>query len=624
MRRGHVHRTLLGLALALVALAGRAAAQIAGDANCDGARDEADVEALRRRLFAAEEEAPACPSADANVDGRISVADLTALFAGPRITYVGIAGADGREIRPLGAFADGTTVFFNSAGFGFHLVIEAAPGRDGTAVGTRVRNGAPGEPRLRPDLQIQVDRPLGEGSAAICDDQGVPAIDPLDFSFAQPVSDALNDLSCRFQVATTGGTACTQDRFGRASFLSPRTRVQFCFLVGGFNGFPLGDTNVSVQVRDQAGRLSALRRMMLRRERGPIPPTFTPIPPTPTWTPTFTFTTTPTRTETRTPTLTRTPRPTRTASATPSRTATQTRTRTITPTPNLPSTPTRTATSRTPGSPTPTSRFSATTTHTATRTPTGATPTATRTRTRTPTPTTAGRTPTRTRTRTATPTPTPTPPASATRTRTRTISPTPDSSQGPEVVYFGLLRPDDVVVPPDGTTGEGVPFYVRPFGFSFSLVVEAARGGSRRPVGFMTFVPFGRPDLQIQVTRPLGNGSATVCDNQQPILGGVPAINPPDFGVGASVDDRLNDLGCRFVNGGDEPRGRACNEDNACVRFETGVFGCIDARTEQQFCAPMGANLEFPPGDTMVTVRVRDAAGNLGSPARLVVRVAPP
>lgn len=622
MGRALLLRVLVGLIVCGLVPLGGAQAQVAGDANCDGTRDDADREALIGRLFVVPPPGANCAQADVNVDGRVSAADLTAMFSGPRITFVGLAGADGRMAPALGKLPDGTPVYFSNSGFGFNLIVEAGPSSDGTPVGLRTRNGSVKDPSVRPDLQAQVNQVLGEGTREICDEGGVPAIEPLDFSFTQRVSDALNDLGCRFVVATSRGATCTLDSFGQSNFVSRSSRVQFCALVNRPAQFQLGETAVSVQVRDEAGKLSVLKRMILRVERGPIPPTFTPLPPTPTRTPTFTATATPTATDTGTATRTRTATSTRTRSATPTETSSRTHTPTRTNTPVLVSTSTRT-----PGAPTSTPLVSPTRTGTPTRTATGAT--ATRTRTRTRTPTGEARTPTRTRTRTRTRTPSPTPTATPQRTatRTRTTSPTPGAASGPAIAYFGLLRPDDVILPPDGMTQQGVPFYVRPFGFGFSLVVEAIRGTGNRPVGDQTFAGFGRPDLQIQVTRPLGNGSAAVCDNTPPILGGVPAINPPSFEDDPAIDNRLNDLGCRFVDGADRTQGRGCQEDQACIRFDTGLFGCIDPRTAtggRQFCAPIGTNLEFPIGDTFVTVRVRDTFGNLGPPAQLLVRVAPP
>jgi hypothetical protein len=140
------------------------------------------------------------------------------------------------------------------------------------------------------------------------------------------------------------------------------------------------------------------------------------------------------------------------------------------------------------------------------------------------------------------------------------------------------------------------------------------------------FDEFGSPDLQIQVNRPLGNGSALVCDDGhfQLEIGGVPAINPPGFAANQTTSDRLNDLGCRFLNGAGQPVGRACNDKFACIRFQDGRFGCVSAQAQRQFCGQISQNLEFPDGDTLVTARVNDVDGNPGPQAQIIIRVMQP
>src|SRR5262245_48338093 len=110
-------RALLALILgAIGAGVAPAAAQLIRDVNCDGRVDQADRPALVEMLFGND---PACAAADINRDRRVSAADLIAFAAGPRVSYVGIASADGRPAPSLGTLEDGTPVYFRNAGFGF-------------------------------------------------------------------------------------------------------------------------------------------------------------------------------------------------------------------------------------------------------------------------------------------------------------------------------------------------------------------------------------------------------------------------------------------------------------------------------------------------------------------------
>ncbi|MGH7785894.1 MAG: hypothetical protein ACRERC_03450, partial [Candidatus Binatia bacterium] len=308
-----------------------ALAQGSRDANCDGSVTEADRAAVAQQLFS--DAAPACAAIDINRDGIVSAADLIAYASGPRITYIGIASPDGQPARSLGNLEDGTPVYFRNAGFGFLLVVEAAGAPTGSSVGTTVFNSNPGDPARRPDFQIIVDRPLGDGSAEVCDEFGVPSVDGADFALTQGITNTINDFACRFEVATRRPAACTQDSFGQLNFVATDTRAQFCVLVTASMAFANGDTRLRVQVRDESGLLGPLREMVLRVAAGPPPPTFTPPPATPTRTATETPSATATISLTPTPSLTRTASPTATASRTlpPTRTLTPTRTATTAP-----------------------------------------------------------------------------------------------------------------------------------------------------------------------------------------------------------------------------------------------------------------------------------------------------
>jgi len=154
----------------------------------------------------------------------------------------------------------------------------------------------------------------------------------------------------------------------------------------------------------------------------------------------------------------------------------------------------------------------------------------------------------------------------------------------------------------------------------FVIVVEGAPGLSHQKVG--TSLQPGadqRPDLQIESSRNMGNGSATVCDTG-PVSsggGGIPGINPPNFQPNDdAVSDALSDLACRF-----QPftASAACTFTDA-----SGDPKIITASATAQFCDFMAITTLFPPGDSLLTVRLRDIAGNTGPTAQVVVRVATP
>lgn len=371
-------------------------------------------------------------------------------------------------------------------------------------------------------------------------------------------------------------------------------------------------------------------------------PTRTPLD-SPTPTPTGTLTLTRTATRTRTPTLTVTG--TLPATETPTRTGTVTRTGTATVTTTR--SPTRTATTspapsetitRTPTrTPLPSASVTMTGTFTSTRTPSitvtpsrtltpTLSPTVTRTATSQFSPTTT-RTPTITRTptttRTATRTGTDTPLPTATRTRTFTRTPTPTSIPGPLMTFFGIANANGTLSQPSGSSAQGVPIYERPLGFGFIIVVEGRRGGDNSNVGSSSFNydpddAGARPDLQIIADRSLGNGSGEVCDNMPPDFGGVPAISPPNFDVTQPISDAINDFGCRFVDGSGNPGGRQAN--SACVLFPDGEYRFANQQSQIQFCSTVSRPMIFPKGDTLLTVRLRNAAGAIGETRQIIVR----
>jgi hypothetical protein len=129
------------------------------------------------------------------------------------------------------------------------------------------------------------------------------------------------------------------------------------------------------------------------------------------------------------------------------------------------------------------------------------------------------------------------------------------------------------------------------------------------------------PDVQLLVSRNLGDGSTALCDKAPPLIGGVPATVPLTFGEQPEVVAATNDLGCRVNDGAGSPLGR--NEVFACTRSDRGFlgYGFVDSSSTVQFCLPIASLWAFPDGDTVVAVRVRDVAGNVGPVREVVVRI---
>lgn len=217
------------------------------------------------------------------------------------------------------------------------------------------------------------------------------------------------------------------------------------------------------------------------------------------------------------------------------------------------------------------------------------------------------------------------PPSTATPSPTATPEP---PATGPSITFFGLTRADDTLVPQSGTTAAGVPVFNRTAGSGFSLVVEGKPGPSGKAVGRAAYQSdlTSFPDLMVEVSRPLGNGSPAVCDVSgtpgpgTQLAGGVPAIDPASFQPTQANIDAVNDLACRFVDGTGQPIGRVPSE--SCVKIlPTADYIFVDTNSTIQFCGFITGVSPFPTGDTTVTVRLRDIAGNPGAAAQLVVHV---
>jgi hypothetical protein len=142
---------------------------------------------------------------------------------GPVITWAGLARADGYKINPSGKNAQGYPIFNNAVGSGFMIVVEAKPGISNLEVGRSIFRHDENDATARPDLEIEVNRPLGDGSPDVCDARkpkigGVPAINPPSFDETPKVSAALNDMSCRFETFIESNASCTVDASGDFSY----------------------------------------------------------------------------------------------------------------------------------------------------------------------------------------------------------------------------------------------------------------------------------------------------------------------------------------------------------------------------------------------------------------------
>jgi hypothetical protein len=189
---------------------------------------------------------------------------------GPVITYFGAARADGYKVEPQSVDKSGIPTYVTAAGSGFMLVVEAKPGASGLEVARRVFAYVPNDPTVRPDLEIQANRDLGNGSPEVCDRRrpnigGIPAINPPKWAETTQVSNAINDFSCRFETFIESDSSCTLGPNGDYAFLSRDTTTQFCMIVARAYGFPVGDTLVSVRLRDMDGNPGPVKQIRIRR-----------------------------------------------------------------------------------------------------------------------------------------------------------------------------------------------------------------------------------------------------------------------------------------------------------------------------------------------------------------------
>jgi len=195
---------------------------------------------------------------------------------GPVVTFLGAARADGSPAQPESVDKNGVPTYLSAVGSGFMLVIEAKPGANGFGPGRNVFSYVPGDPSKRPDLLVESDRDLGDGNPAVCDRRrpnlgGIPGIKPANFAETQRISDALNDFACRFETFIESESSCTLAANGEYSFRNKDSTTQFCMIVARAWAFPVGETTLTVRLRDTEGNLGPPAQLRIRRPPEPKP-----------------------------------------------------------------------------------------------------------------------------------------------------------------------------------------------------------------------------------------------------------------------------------------------------------------------------------------------------------------
>ena len=233
--------------------------------------------------------------------------------------------------------------------------------------------------------------------------------------------------------------------------------------------------------------------------------------------------------------------------------------------------------------------------------------------------------------------PTPTPTSTPAGTPTRTPTPAP-AGPGPRVVIAALVPGNGCLAcglgnclcgttptPTPALDGQGRRVFPWVDGVGFWLVVEAVAGDNDAAPGQSLPAPCsggGRPALEIESNRPLGDGQPPLCPPPPtpPQVSGVPGFAVPDFGSSPSVLEALQAFGSRFTV---ElfPEDACTLDGDGNPNFLSAVPPTPVETTTRQYCYLVSPNLRFPAGDTLLTMRVADWAGVTGPTVQVVVRL---
>ncbi len=189
------------------------------------------------------------------------------------MTFLGLTRPDNTLIEPVDFTVDQVPIFERPLGYLFNLVVEGKPGPSLRRVGDSTFNWSPGDPSVRPALEMIVHRPLGNGSPEVCDNMppiigGIPAASGFDDT--QMVADVVNDLGCRFVDGTglprgrSRLDACTFFANGEFHFVESLSTIQFCGVIAEPYRFPLGETRVDVRLRDITGNPGPAASLIVR------------------------------------------------------------------------------------------------------------------------------------------------------------------------------------------------------------------------------------------------------------------------------------------------------------------------------------------------------------------------
>ena len=89
------------------------------------------------------------------------------------------------------------------------------------------------------------------------------------------------------------------------------------------------------------------------------------------------------------------------------------------------------------------------------------------------------------------------------------------------ITTFGVANAANEPEKPIGYDSAGRPIFNHPFGQGFSLILEVRAGANRHnpglyPAPYYAGEDLHDPDMQMILSRPLGNGSPVICDTSPP------------------------------------------------------------------------------------------------------------